>query len=160
MEEIHNIWHNDVCEIYDALKKETPDEKDDILWSNAYEQINQWFEDEQSNLDVNAPGSLIIIGTLELWNGSHSAYKRLSTVNIGEALPEICKSFQGDNIIHIYEQGGSVYISQTGHDNPTNPSIFELRALTTDFDDLEDDSQKTLKSNSQPIGDIVSKIYG
>lgn len=158
--EIHNIWHNDAYEIYEALKKEEPDEREDDLWDDARDQIDQWFEDEQANLNVEASGQLILIGTLEVWNGPRPAYKKLTSSNIGGVLPEICGSFQGDNIIRIYEQGGSVYVTQTGHDNPTNPSVFELRALTTDFDDLEDDKPETLKSNSQPVGDIVSKVYG
>ena len=131
---IHNIWNNDICEMYEALKKEEPDEREDDLWDDARDQIDQWFEDEQANLNVEAPGQLILIGTLEVWNGPRSAYKKLTSSNIGGVLPEICGSFHGDNIIRIYEQGGSVYVTQTGHDNPLNPSVFELRALTADFD--------------------------
>lgn len=156
----HTIWHNDACDMYDDVKDEMPDEDDEEIFEEIYRRIDQYMDDEVANLDKEAPGKLFLIGTLERWNGAYSTYRQLGTSNIGESLPKVISSFEGDNTIHIYEQDGHVYVSQTGHDNPVNPSVFELRAFAVDFDSLEDDKTDTLMSNSQPVGSIVAEVYG
>lgn len=162
--ETHIIWHNDAVEEYEALEKELTEEmsnnEEEVLWQMAYDRISQWLDDEKANLDKKAAGQLFLIGTLQRWNGAYSVYKLLNTSNIGESLSEIIESFSGDNTIRIYAQGEHVYVSQTGHDNPVNPSVFELRTFAVDFDNLDDDNTQTLMANSHPIGSIVNEVYG
>ena len=146
----------------DIEEEELSELSDQDYWDEAYRQIEDWFYTEMMNLDVKAPGKIILIGTMERWNGSFSAYKELGTDNIGEALEKAVQSFDGDNIFEAYCESdtGKMLISQTGHDNPTNPSVFEFRALKVDMYDLDDDSQKTLLEASEPIGRYAADVYG
>lgn len=158
--EEHLIWHNDECIVFDGLKEDYPDEDEDTLWEMAGSQITEWLEDEKVNLDVEAPGEIVAIGTLERWDRPRSAYKELGTANIGEAVAKTIASFGGINTFRVYVKGTGLYVSQTGHDNPVNPSVFELRAYSKDFDWFKVDSNEQLMDDSQPIGSIVSAVYG
>ena len=166
------IYSNDICEVYDNIKNnqadffpeaEDPNDEarnDDEIWSRAYKEIENRLEDEVANLDVDVNGQIILIGTIERWNGSFPAYKLLKTQNIGEALREAMTGFSGDNTFEIYVDKGKMYLSQTGHDNPTNPSIIEFRELTNNFDELENDKPDILLKNSRSLAPYACNVYG
>ena len=167
---MHTIWDNDACTMFDAISK-APDEFgldgnpcDDEIWDEAYRQIENNLGDEIANCDITKEGEIIAIGTIERWCGSYKAYKSLKTHNIGEAFQKILAAFSGDNSFELYEDNGEVYLTQRGHDNPTNPSIFMLRELNANsLDDFlldNDDSQEDLMKNSKALGSDVCKVYG
>lgn len=158
--EQHLIWHNDTCEEYDALEKEMEGAEESEIWKAAQHNIDIALDDETEMLDIEAGGDLFLVGIMERWDRGYSAYYLLNTSNIGESLPKIVQSFDPNDHLRIYEQGGHVYVSQLSHDNPVNPSVFELRAFAVDFDDLDDDYTPTLLSNSHPVGAPVAKKYG
>lgn len=162
------IYSNDVCSMYDEIKKnpreffsdEEGEVSDEQMWNEAYDQIELSLEDEQANLDIDLPGELILIGTLERWNGAYPVYKELDTRNIGEGIVKAMASFGGDNHFEVYVEDGKMKISQLGHDNPTNPSIMEFRQITVDLYDLDSDDTATLIANSLPIARQVCDVYG
>lgn len=163
------IYSNDVCNMYDVVranleeffsKDEIDDVEDDQIWDVAYREVEIDLEAEQTNLSVETDGKLILIGTLQRWNGPASAYKELKTRNIGEAIVEAMSAFGGDNTFEIYEEDGGIYISQTGHDNPTNPSIMEFREMTRELEELDNDYPETLRKASIPIGCYAQNVYG
>lgn len=161
------VWNNDIQNAQETCEEEYIEEwgekaEDgyfDEHLEEVYEKIETWLEDEVSNLDIDTSHQIILVGTLQRWNGPVSAYKLL-TRNIGTSLRGSLSAFNGDNSFEIYVENGSLYISQLGHDNPTNPSIFEFRELNMDFDELEDDSTESLLANSKPLGKEVSEVYG
>ncbi len=172
METKNRIWDNDVCREINAMEA-NPEEyffdhteeyiktlSDEEKYEIAYDRINDWLNDEVANLNINTTGRIILIGTIQRWNGGFSAYKLLSTTNIGEAMKDAIASFDGDNEFEIYVKDGGMYLAQTGHDNPTNPSIIEFRYLTCDFDDLANDRPDTLKENSLPVAPAVCTVFG
>ena len=164
------IYSNDVCETYDYIKNyleeffpdldEDEEVNDDEIWSRAYDEIEIRLGDEEANLDVDTNGQIILVGTIERWNGAFPVYKLLKTQNVGEAMKEAMASFGGDNTFEIYVNEGKMYLSQTGHDNPTNPSIVEFRELTDDFDELEDDRPDTLLKKSKSLAPYACNVYG
>ncbi len=168
----HVIWDNDVCEMFDSVKDNLedcfpemdPEDMEDIsdedIWNRAYEEIEVNFEAEQSNLNVETKGEIILTGNLERWDGSRYVYKELKTKNIGKALVEAINSFDGDNQFEIYVQDGNMCISQLGHDNPTNPSIMQFREMTKGLDELWDESADVIVANSVPMGHYACKVYG
>lgn len=87
-----------------------------------------------------------------------SAYKELKTNNLGKALEEAIQSWEGDNSFEIYVEDGRMYISQRGHDNPTNPSVAEFRMLKPD-EELYD-GEANLLDITEPLGKIPSEVYG
>ena len=160
------IWDNDIGNAIDAVKEEWLETErgelsDDEALTEAYQWIENSLGDEVMNLDIEAKGALIAIGTIERWNGGFSAYKLLETKNIGKAIETIVGScFTGDNSFECYEEDGKLIFTQLGHDNPVNPSIIEIRELTCDFYVLEDDKQDILLANSKPCGHYAAEVYG
>lgn len=52
-------------------------------------------------------------------------------------------------------------ISQLGHDNPVNPSVFEFRVVRpeSDYCEIGLSREENLKATRR-IGDIVANVYG
>ncbi len=157
---MNKIWDNDVCEAFENILAEDPEIDEEQAWEDAYLSVSEWLADEVTNLDVEAKGSLIAVGTLERWNGSCKAYKELDTCNIGKAIEKVIEAFSGDNAFNVYEEAGKLLVSQTGHDNPVSPSVFEIRELTCDMDELDDYNQCSLIANSKPCGCYACEVYG
>ncbi len=168
------VWDNDVCDMYDAIKKEPTeffpemDEEDiteDMMWDEAYEEIERWLGDEQMNLDVDKENHIFLMGTLVRWDGARAAYKDLGTCNIGKALRKAISAFDGDNSFEIYVEGNKLLIAQRGHDNPTNPSIMEFRTLKDcysleDFTWSHEDTVKNMLKHSRGLAREVRQVYG
>ena len=143
----HMIWNNDICAEFDALVKENVVEhlSEDEIWAEAAENINENLLCEVANLNI-ATNSLVAVGKISRWNGTYHVYKELKARNIGRAITEVLHSFSGDNTFEVYVDGESLMISQLGHDNPTNPSIIEIR-------------EGTVEDNT-PVGEFASAVYG
>ncbi len=162
----HVIWNNDICEMVDSIKKCPEDYfdnqdfenlSDEEIFEAASNSIQVWLEDEVYNLDKTLQGTIILTGTLQRWDGPRSAYKDLETKNVGESIEKAISCFEGDNSFEVYVEDGKMYISQTGHDNPTNPSVFEFKLVNSDEMDSDDfDSNRDSKS----IGLIPCEVYG
>ena len=170
----HVVWNNDVCNMYDSIKEcpeeffpemENEDITDDMMWNEAYDSIERWLDDEMTNCDVDVDNHIFLIGTLERWNGAFPVHKDLGTTNIGEAFQKAMRCFGGDNTFEIYVEKGKLLISQTGHDNPTNPSIMEFRYMR-DADSIDDflfdhiGTSKNIRRNSRGLAKEVGKVYG
>lgn len=160
------IWNNDVCSEIDALEKdcffaESEITSEEEKMDAAYEYINSVLSDEVSNLDVDLEGDIFLIGELQRWNGRSSAYADLETSNIGEAMKKAISKFSGDNDFEIFVEDGKMMISQLGHDNPVNPSVFEFRVVRpeSDYCEIGLSHEENLKATRR-IGDIVAKVYG
>lgn len=69
--------------------------------------------------------------------------------------------FSGDNDFEIFVEDGKMMISQLGHDNPVNPSVFEFRVVRpeSDYCEIGLSHEENLKATRR-IGDIVAKVYG
>ena len=164
------VWDNDVCDAYNYIKDnleeyDLTDPSDEEIWNKAYEEIDIRLGDEKMNLDIEKDGGIFLIGNYERWNGSYSVNKDLKTSNIGEALQKAISCWDGDNSFEIYVDKNRLLISQTGHDNPTNPSIMEFRVMKG-YDSLDEFaydhkmSVANIKRNSLSLGDEVRKVYG
>lgn len=160
------IWNNDVCSEIDTLEKDgffaeskitSEEEKMDI----AYERINSVLADEVSNLDVDLEGDIFLIGEFQRWNGRGSAYANLETSNIGEAIKKAVALFSENDTVEVFVEDERMKISQLGHDNPVNPSVFEFRVVRSENSRYEIGlSYKENLKVTRRIGDIVAKVYG
>ena len=160
------IWNNDVCSEIDALEKDgffaeseitSEEEKIDA----AYEHISNALSDEAANLDIDLEEDIFLIGVLQRWDGCGSAYTNLETSNVGEAIKKAVSLFSGDDAIEIFVEDERMKISQLGHDNPVNPSVFEFRVVRpeSDYCEIGLSREENLKATRR-IGDIVAKVYG
>lgn len=158
------IWNNDVYSKMNALEKdgffaesETEEEKMD----ETYEYISNALSDEAANLDIDLEEDIFLIGVLQRWDGCDSAYADLETSNIGEAIKKAVSLFSGDDAIEIFVEDERMKISQLGHDNPVNPSVFEFRVVRpgSDYCEIGLSREENLKATRR-IGDIVANVYG
>jgi hypothetical protein len=160
----HTIFSTDVCDEYEALRNdpEFEDESDDALWNMANDNVNLHMDDELGyNLDKDLKNEIVLIGTISRRNGCFSAFKFIDTKNIGDAIKKAMYSFDGsDNTFEAYTANGKTYLSQYGHDNPTNPSIIEFRMLNPDADGEELVSVEDIEKHSIPITPFVNEVYG
>lgn len=158
------IWNNDVCSEMNALEKdgffaesETEEEKMD----ETYEYISNALSDEAANLDIDLEEDIFLIGEFQRWNGRGSAYANLETSNIGEAIKKAVALFSENDTIEVFVEDERMKISQLGHDNPVNPSVFEFRVVRpeSDYYEIGLSHEENLKA-TRHIGDIVAKVYG
>lgn len=69
--------------------------------------------------------------------------------------------FSEDDTIEIFVENERMKISQLGHDNPVNPSVFEFRVVRPENDRREVGlSYKENLKITRRIGDIVANVYG
>jgi len=160
------IWNNDVCSEIDALEKdgffaESEITSEEEKMDAAYEHISNALSDEAANLDIDLKEDIFLIGVLQRWDGCGSAYTNLETSNVGEAIKKAVSLFSGDDAIEIFVEDERMKISQLGHDNPVNPSVFEFRVVRpeSDYCEIGLSREENLKATRR-IGDIVAKVYG
>ena len=96
---------------------ETTDVTDTI-----YEDINMWFEDEESNLYKQLDGRILAIASVGLWNGRKSGYKIL-----GNNLNEVLTSSIGCDEKEIYCDAYNVYATGYHHDGRNSVEFREIR---------------------------------
>lgn len=162
------IWHNDVGKMVDDItnnpsewfpeesEEEIPEDAD--LYGMAYEAISNWLGDEQMNLDKDLSGLIVLTGTVQTWREGFRGAKELGTKNLGESLSKALELFDSYDSLEIYEENGGLYLSQLGHDNPTNPSIMEFRMLKPD-EELYGQAPRILMV-TEPLGNIPRDVYG
>lgn len=160
------IWNNDVGSEMDALEKdgffaESEITSEEEKMDAAYEHINTALNDEAYNLSIDAGADIFLIGELQRWNGCGSAYANLETSNIGEAIKKAVALFSENDTIEVFVEDERMMISQLGHDNPVNPSVFEFRVVRpeSDYCEIGLSREENLKATRR-IGDIVAKVYG
>ena len=127
----------------------------------AYEHINTALNNEAYNLSIDTGANIFLIGELQRWNGRGSAYANLKTSNIGEAIKKAVALFSENDTIEVFVEDERMKISQLGHDNPVNPSVFEFRVVRpeSDYCEIGLSHEENLKA-TRHIGDIVAKVYG
>ena len=160
------IWNNDVGSEMDALEKdgffaESEITSEEEKMDAAYEHINTALNDEAYNLSIDAGADIFLIGELQRWNGRGSAYANLETSNIGEAIKKAVALFSENDTIEVFVEDERMMISQLGHDNPVNPSVFEFRVVRpeSDYCEIGLSREENLKATRR-IGDIEANVYG
>ena len=158
------IWNNDVYSKMNALEKDgffEESETEEEKMNETYEYISNALSDEAANLDIDLEEDIFLIGVLQRWDGCDSAYADLETSNIGEAIKKAVSLFSGDDAIEIFVEDERMKISQLGHDNPVNPSVFEFRVVRpeSDYCEIGLSREENLKATRR-IGDIVANVYG
>lgn len=180
-----DIWNNDVAGTYkDIFLAELPEKDnsdgeidwdDNAIWDQAYDEVEMCRDDMLSNLDsIRTKGNVVIIGTIERWNGSIKVYKEpdKNSHSLSDAITTALSSFGGsDNSFDVYYENGSVFLSQYGHDNPVNPAVLEFRETPQGITvgDLEEAYEENnegvsivdyLMAHTGPLGYIAEHTYG
>lgn len=169
----HMIWQNCDLDIEDwrdgykewleinGIDDRDPDDEDDIRdW--MYNTNNDYFYDEQVNLNKNIDGRILIIAGLGLWNGRRQGYKILDN-NIKEIFNINPRGF---DYAEFYGDGYNIKATEWHHDG-TN--YYEYRVIREDrnIENLldaiyngEEISRKKLNYYTKSLYPYVANIYG
>ncbi len=177
---IYNIWTNDENFIWEGVTNDLEEYKEaygyteddefdeNDIWKIVDEEIERNYDDDLSgNLNIEVKHELVATGVIERWDKPRAAHLELNTRNIGEAIKKVISSFDGNNTFHVEIRDGEVVVSQTGHDNPVNPSIAIIR-MVSDYDTFEELEEFRAEecininweSDTESIADKVKEVYG
>lgn len=135
---------------------ETVDVTDSI-----YEEIDLWFEDEQSNLYKQLDGRILAIANMGLWNGRRTGYKILDN-----NLNEVLTSTIGCDEKEVYFDGYNIKAEGYHHDGHNYVEYREIREdknidrLLNKIYDNEPVSRSELNYYTKPLGKYVKQIFG
>ena len=156
-------WRDDYKEWLEinGIDDRDPDDEDDIRdW--MYNTNNDYFYDEQVNLNKNIDGRILIIAGLGLWNGRRQGYKILDN-NIKEIFNINPRGF---DYAEFYGDGYNIKATEWHHDG-TN--YYEYRVIREDrnIENLldaiyngEEISRKKLNYYTKSLYPYVANIYG
>ena len=135
---------------------ETVDVTDSI-----YEEIDMWFEDEQSNLYRNLDGRILAIANMGLWDGRRAGYKIL-----GNNLNEVLTSTIGCDEKEVYCDQYNVCAYGYHHDGYNTVEYREIRE-DRNIDNLlekiyagEPVTRKEINYYTKSLRPYVKSIYG
>ena len=154
------IWDNDAGSLLEsALEDDVPN----YDYAEAVEALAEDLElevDTLNSADVKRP--LVAVGTIVRWDGPREGHLLLKSGKLGDALKETVRSFTGDGLISSeVSTDGRLIVRALGHDNPTNPSVVEIRELTVgDPEDAEFSNNAELVASSEPTGAKAMAAYG
>lgn len=151
----HMIWTNfDLPEVDDELREAYPYATDDEL---PYVALDDYLDAERENLDVDVGGTIVVFGCIQRWNGTVYGYKVLD----GTRLSDVLQFFPDDDYAEWYVEDGELRGCGAHHDG-TNLYTYRVMKDQELADRLSHefiDYNEVLR-NTQPLGDMVSKIYG
>lgn len=126
-----------------------------------YEDINMWFEDEESNLYKVLDGRILAIANMGLWNGRRTGYKIL-----GNNLNEVLTSTIGCDEKEVYCDAYNVYAEGYHHDGRNYVEFREIRE-DRDIDRLlnkiynnEEVTRREINYYTKSLRKYVKQIYG
>ena len=135
---------------------ETTDVSDTI-----YEEIDMWFEDEQSNLYRQLDGRILAIADMGLWYGRRTGYKIL-----GNNLNEVLTCGIGCDEKEIYCDGRNVLATGYHHDGRNNVEFREIRE-DRNIDNLldklynnEEVTRQEINYYTRSLRPYVKQVYG
>lgn len=155
----HIIWTNDLDyeDWRDDLESEYPDLTEEQRVDLMYEINDEYFSDEQVNLDKELGGRIIVYGTLGLWDGKKSVYKILKETNLNGIMTDVTENSTW------YVEDGEVQRKDVHHDGTNYFTYRVLKGIDEyDFEEfIEDHSFKEgIEKYTEPLGHYVSEIYG
>lgn len=135
---------------------ETADVTDTI-----YENIDMWFEDEESNLCKQLDGRILAIASMGLWNGRKSGYKIL-----GNNLNEVLTSSIGCDEKEVYCDAYNVYAEGYHHDGRNYVEFREIREdrnienLLDKIYSGQEVSRREINYYTKSLRPYVKAVYG
>lgn len=162
-EKKHLIWTNvlDYEDWKEYLDNEYPEEDftEEERIRVMYEVNDEYLEDEKENLNKPLGQSIVVIGTLGLWDGTRHGWRILKGSNLNDCLDtsETC----GDYITWYVDEDGEFCCDDIHHDG-TNHYVY--RAINADISDWEFGELMAegadIDTLTEKLGHYVAEIYG
>lgn len=153
-------WRDDYKEIAEENEWDEDTDDENNLWSYINETLEQYFGDEQMNLDKEVDGRILVIADLGLWHGRVSGYKILdctvsSILSMGEC-----------DYAEFYDDGYNIRATAHHHDG-TNRYEYRIIREDRDIDRLltaiyngEQITRKKLNYYTKSLRPAVASVYG
>ncbi len=126
-----------------------------------HEEIDMWFEDEESNLYKVLDGRILAIANMGLWYGRRTGYKVL-----GHNLNEVLTSTIGCDDKEVYCDGRNVLAKGYHHDGTNYVEFREIRE-DRDIDRLlnkiynnEEVTRREINYYTKSLRPYIKKVYG
>lgn len=130
-------------------------EEDRIRMMN--EGADEDLDEERSNLNKPIYRSLVMIATLDLWNGTRKGWKHIEGNNLNDIFQGTC----GDYVTWYVDENGDICCDDTHHDG-TNHYVY--RAIKPQYTDWEFDEAmydgEDADELTEKLGHYVKEIYG
>lgn len=152
----NNLDYEDYRENYEAWMPDEDGytEEDRIRFMN--EDSDEYFYEEKERLDHRLGRSLVMIGTLGLWDGPRHGWKHLKGENLNDCLSGTCGDY-----VTWYVSDGDICCDDIHHDG-TNHYIY--RAIKEDISDWEFDEMMAegadIDTLTEKLGHYVTEAYG
>ena len=134
---------------------------EETITDEVYFQIDQNFEDEQSNLYRKLDGRILCIANLGLWNGRRAGYKIL-----GNNLSEVLTCGIGCDEKEVYCDAYNVYAHGYHHDGSNSVEFREIRedknidVLLDKLYNNEEVTRKEINRYTKSLRSYIMEIYG
>lgn len=153
-------WRDGYKEIAEENEWDEDTDDENNLWSYINETLEQYFGDEQMNLDKEVDGRILVIADLGLWHGRVSGYKILDRT-VSSIL-----SMGGCDYAEFYDDGYNIRATAHHHDG-TNRYEYRIIREDRDIDRLltaiyngEQITRKKLNYYTRSLRPAVASVYG
>ena len=159
------VWSDQYNEDWEeAYKEEHTDATPDELNTAWYEEAAISFEDEKANLNVPITQKVLVIKTINRWNGQTIQCSMIARDTIGDLL----ERFFDGNSFYVEADTGD-FVGEAYHHDGTN--YYRFRELSTDapndsIDDLVykiesgEEYAEDLARLTKSFGGRIAKVYG
>ena len=137
------------------------EQTEENIMQEVYDHIDQYFEDERSNLFKILDGRILCIADMGFWDGRRTAYKIL-----GNNLNEILTTGIGCDEKEIYCDAYNVYAQGYHHDGRNHVEFREIRE-DRNIENLLDKifsnqsiSRREINYYTKSLKPYIKKIYG
>lgn len=162
----HVVWSDinlDFEDWRDDLQEQYPTASEDELITKMYEINNDYLDDERTNLNIQLPQSIIVVGDLGLWHGRVHGYKMIDSGNIKDCLYSDCDMNEwyvdknGDlRCTAVHHDGWNHYLYRTFKDGVTSSQIERLQEKIYDGTATRQDITRATRR----LGDDIGAVYG
>jgi hypothetical protein len=160
----YTIWDSrpDYKDWKTDLESEYPDLSEEERINRMYEINNDYFNDEEINLNLELGRHILVIADLGLWNGRHSGYKEIGT-NLRDCL------YTNDDDMRIYIDNLGDLRADGYHHDGTNHYLYRVYKPGVGEEAISNLKEKIycgtvtrrdITRITQRLGDYVAKIYG
>lgn len=162
----HVLWTNDSYELLDRAKEEKrirECDSEEELYDELNEDNNIYLDDLRSELDIDLPRPIIILGDIGRWDGRYHGYKMVDSGNIRD-----CFHFETDEMTWGLDCGGDLVAKGADHDGTSFYRYRAFKKSCTD-EDIEDFQEKLhfrkcseddVEKYTFRLGDAIAKVYG
>lgn len=159
------IWSDQYDEKWEEeYKAEHPDASDEEVMQAFAEECSISFDDEKLNLNIPIERDVLVIKTINRWDGQTIWCSRISRATIGDLL----ERFMDGNSFYVESDTGDM-VGEAYHHDGTN--YYRFREISADalHDDIADlvykieegeDYAEDLAKLTKSFGGRIAKVYG